>query len=158
MKRLRIGLFSLFVVFVILQVLPKNRTNPVVDAGTDLLAVADVPVEVRQILQRSCYDCHSNQTRWPWYSNVAPAGQWLVHHVDEARHHLNFSDWNSITAHRRAKLMKEMAEEVSEGHMPLHSYLWMHREAKLTEDERSLFADWCESRRAELEQEMDETR
>jgi hypothetical protein len=149
---------SVLLLFLAAQFFPKNRTNPAGEVGADLFAVAEVPVEIRQILERSCYDCHSNETRWPWYSNVAPAGQWLAHHVEEARHHLNFSNWEKIAEHRRAKLMKEMSEEVAAGHMPLHSYLWLHGGARLSEQERAFFVNWCDTRRAELEEELDEPR
>lgn len=158
MNRRRI-IFSVMLLLVLAaQFFPKNRTNPGSDADAELFAAVDVPAAIREILERSCYDCHSNRTEWPWYSNVTPVGQWLAHHVDEARQHLNFSIWSELPVYRRAKLMGEMSEEVEAGDMPLPSYLWLHGEAKLSREDREFFTDWCDARRAQIEQKLDESR
>ena len=91
------------------QLVPVARTNP---PETSPL---QIPADVEPILQKACYDCHSNKTKWPWYSGVAPLSWWIVDHVNEGRRELNFSEWNAIPAEKRAKKFEEIAEEVEEG-------------------------------------------
>jgi hypothetical protein len=148
-------LWILLILLLAAQFVPKGKSNPATDPQQDFLADEEIPAEIRDVVQRSCYDCHSNATSWPWYSNVTPIGQWLAHHVEEGRHHLNFSAWSQLSDYRRAKLLDEMEEEVGEGHMPLPSYLWLHREASLDEVERGLLTEWCDTSRSGIEQGLD---
>jgi hypothetical protein len=123
------GLLALLVLFLLMQLYPYGRAhaNPPVTGEPDW----DSP-RTRELALRACGDCHSNETRWPWYSRVAPAS-WLVQHdVDEAREHLNFSEFD-----RPQRDADEAAEEVEEGEMPLGKYLWLHPEARLDERERA---------------------
>jgi mono/diheme cytochrome c family protein len=128
-KKIAVGiLLGLVGVFAIIQLVPYGRDhhNPPVAAEP----AWDRP-ETRALAARACFDCHSNETHWPWYSNVAPAS-WLVQdHVDEGRQVLNFSEWN-----RPQDEAHEAAEEVQEGEMPPSSYLWLHPEARLSDAER----------------------
>lgn len=115
-------------IFVAMQLLPvgARRDNPPVVAGP-----AWDSERTRELFFRSCSDCHSNQTRWPWYSGVAPM-KWLVaYDVANGREHLNVSEW-----HRPQRHADDAAEEVEEGAMPLPTYLWFHPEARLTPQER----------------------
>ena len=140
MRRLLLGSAALFAAA---QLVPVSRTNPPVEQ------VVDAPPEVRRIFERSCYDCHSHETRWPWYAYVAPVS-FLVHHdVVEAREHMNFSRWGSYDAAQRNDLFEEIAEEVREREMPLQIYLSLHAEAHLTNDERRILTDWADSQRSE---------
>lgn len=125
-RKLLIGLPP--ALLLVLQLVPYGRdhTNPPVRAEP-----AWPSPEVRALAVRACFDCHSNETRWPWYSNVAPVS-WLVsNHVDEGRHELNFSEFD-----RPQKHAKDAAEELEEGEMPLPGYVALHAEAKLTEAEK----------------------
>lgn len=108
-------------VVVVMQLIPLGRDNPPV------IADFDGPPEVRAVLARSCFDCHSNETKWPWYSYVAPVSYLVVHDVKEGREHLNFSDWKG-----GPKVAGEILEEVATGEMPLGIYLSLHPEARLT--------------------------
>lgn len=102
-----------------------------------------VPDEVMRVLRQSCYDCHSHETSWPWYSNVAPA-KWLVRHdVREARRGLNFSAWNRYDADRRAHKWEEVVEEVESGHMPLWYYLTLHGDARPSDADRAILVDFA---------------
>lgn len=123
----------------LIQFIPVNRSNPAV------VGDIDAPEPVATILRRSCYDCHSNQTNWPWYSYVAPVSWWVADHVREGREHLNFSRWSEYPAEERAELLEESIEEVQEGKMPLPSYLWSHRGARLNADEIAALRDWAGS-------------
>lgn len=119
-----------------IQLVPVDRSNPPVTA--DLAA----PPAVDEVLRTSCYDCHSNETRWPWYSRVAPVS-WLVSRdVGEARDRLNFSVWGTYEPKRQQRLAEEIWEEVEKGEMPLEIYLLVHADARLTEDDRAVLAAW----------------
>jgi uncharacterized membrane protein len=119
-----------------IQLVPVDRTNPPVEE--------EVPAspEVREILRRACYDCHSHETEWPWYSRVAPVSWLVARDVEEAREHLNFSTWNRLSAEDRAEGFEEAWEEVESGEMPLWFYVPLHPEAELTAEERSLLRAW----------------
>jgi len=142
MKLRRILLLILAVLaagFLLIQLVPFGRAHdnpPVVQEPN-----WDSP-QTRELAARACFDCHSNTTVWPWYSNVAPVS-WLVQHdVDEGREHLNFSDWNQSHAEHggEAHEADELGETVLEGEMPPANYLLNHPEAKLTDDERAALA------------------
>ncbi len=123
---------------VLIQFVPVTRTNPPVE--DEILA----PDPVQRVLERSCYDCHSNESRWPWYALVAPSSWLVTRHVNEAREHMNFSTWNRYDAEERADHVEEIGEEVGEGAMPLKSYLLLHRNARLTGEERGIIQGWVE--------------
>lgn len=133
-KILKISFVGIAAVFAGIQLIPVERSNPPV--VSDLNA----PLEVKQILMRSCYDCHSNETQWPWYSYVAPVS-WLVSHdVVEGREYLNFSNWERHANNSHMK--EEIIEEMQEGEMPLGIYLLTHPKAAVSEDEISLVQAW----------------
>lgn len=134
-KRVAVGVAA---AFVLAQFIPVDRSNPPVES--------DVPasVAVRDILQRSCYDCHSNETVWPWYSRVAPAS-WIVgRDVRQARQHLNFSTWNRLNAADREHALEEILDEVEAGDMPMSIYLPLHPDARLTDADTRLIAEWVQ--------------
>jgi hypothetical protein len=132
------GAAALGVALVAIQLVPTARAeNPVVEE--EVVA----PAEVMDVLRRSCYDCHSNETRWPWYTAVAPA-KWLVHHdVLEGREHLNFSTWNRYDAEERAEKLEELVEEVDEGKMPPWFYTPLHPGSGISEADRAVLAGWA---------------
>lgn len=103
------------------------------------------PPDVQEVLRRACYDCHSHQTVWPWYSHVAPIS-WLVYRdVTEGRRHVNFSTWTALPPEKQAKKKKGSAKEAREGEMPPWFYLPAHPTARLTEADRATLARWAES-------------
>ena len=132
-----------------------ERSNPVSDPARTLHAQGQVPPEVEAVLLRSCGDCHSNQTRWPWYSRVAPASWFLADHVNHGRQHLNFSEWAAPTVHGRpssqSSRLKEICEQVEKGKMPLDSYLWIHRQARLSPQDAQTICSWTRTERARLD-------
>ena len=138
------------VVFLGLQFVRPARTNPSVDQAQTMSAHLQVTPPVAAILDRSCHDCHSNSTRWPWYSNVAPASWFLVDHVNEGRGHLNFSEWGKLDKRQADKKLEEMCEEVSEKLMPIDSYTWIHRSAKLSDADIKTLCDWTKAEQARL--------
>jgi hypothetical protein len=144
--------FFLIVLVLLLgmQLFRPDRTNPPEDANRTLFAVTTVPPDVARILQVSCLDCHSHRTDWPWYSNVAPVSWMLADHVSEGRHEMNFSTWADLDANRAQKLLGEICEEVEEGAMPEPTYLWMHRDARLSEQEKAALCAWAAAQRSQL--------
>ena len=119
-----------------IQFVPVDKTNPPV------VSALHAPAPVDSILRRACYDCHSHETRWPWYARVAPASWFLARHVHRGRAELNFSDWPEFDFHQQDMDMREMWSEVKEGDMPRRSYLWIHRDARLSEQDRATLRRW----------------
>jgi hypothetical protein len=130
---------TLAVLFVLIQLIPAGRTNPPVTKPLQ------APPEVQAILQRSCYDCHSNESKWPWYAYVAPVSWLVVHDVDEGRSKLNLSKWGDYDPRKLAGKADEMAEQVEEGEMPMPKYLLMHSDAKLSPADKAVIRKWADS-------------
>lgn len=124
------------VLLVAAQFVPVSRTNPPVE--TDVAA----PAEVDAILRRACYDCHSNETVWPWYSRVAPVSWLVAHDTNEGREHLNFSTWNRLSIPEQHEALDELWEEVESGGMPLPIYLPLHPEARLSDADKAAIQAW----------------
>ena len=140
MKRwLRRISLALLTIFALVQLYPAGRTNPSVTGDLD------APSDVESILRRCCYDCHSNESRWPWYAHVAPVSWILVTDVDAGRKKLNFSGWGEYSAEKRASKAGEMVDEIEEGGMPLASYRWMHADALVRPEELETLKRWSES-------------
>lgn len=128
----------LAVLFLAIQLWPAGRTNP------PATKTIEASPEVMAILRRSCFDCHSNEVRWPWYAYVAPVSWLVVHDVDEGRRELNFSHWGDLTQKQRDSAAGEILEEVEGGKMPLENYLLMHSEARLSPADLDVIATWSE--------------
>ena len=109
----------------------------------DITIMYPMPDSVHVILQKACYDCHSNTTRYPWYNNVEPVAFWLNNHIKEGKQHLNFSEFGSYPVAKQVKRLKNTAKEVEEGGMPLNSYLWIHKDAVLTPAEKNMVISWA---------------
>jgi hypothetical protein len=106
--------------------------------------------DVKAILIKACYDCHSDSTRYPWYNKIQPVAWWLAHHVDEGKAELNFSEFGSYSKKKKDHKLEEVVEMVGEGHMPLDSYTWLHSDAKLKKAEVDLLIDWAETLREQI--------
>jgi hypothetical protein len=130
-------LLGVVAVLVAMQLVPLDRTNPPVTGEIP------APAEVKAVLKRACWDCHSNETTWPWYSRVAPASFLVFRDVKDGRKHLNFSEWATYQPERQAKKRKEIAEEVGDGEMPMAIYVPLHPEAKLSDADKKLLVDWA---------------
>jgi hypothetical protein len=130
-------LLGVLVVLLAIQLVPVDRSNPPVEAEVP------APVHVRALLRRACYDCHSNETTWPWYSRVAPFSWLVARDVREGRDELNFSTWNRMTTQERVKRLKESWKEVAEGEMPPWFYLGIHRDAVLSAEDRAALRAWA---------------
>ena len=107
--------------------------NPPVDKEKDFLTITSAPKDISNILTTSCYDCHSNTTKYPWYANIAPVSWWMKHHIDEGKEHVNFSIWGDYPKKKADHKLEECVEYVEKGEMPMSSYTWTHGDAKLSE-------------------------
>lgn len=140
---LKTGLLILIAVIAVaaiaIQFVPVERSNPAAPAPL----VADPAVV--EVLRVSCYDCHSNETVWPWYAYVAPVSWLVANDVEEARENLNFSAWENLAAAKQAHAAAEMLEEIEEGGMPLPNYLRMHPGARLAAEELAVLEGWADS-------------
>ncbi|KAF0153059.1 MAG: hypothetical protein FD143_499 [Ignavibacteria bacterium] len=136
MRISRVIKWGLLLALVGIQFIEVERTNPPVTK--ELLASA----EVKKILKDACYDCHSNETKWPWYSKVAPVSFLITNHVNDGRRHLNFSTWGNLFTPKQKEYKKEIWEEIERGNMPISHYTWLHPKAKLTPEQLQLIKSW----------------
>jgi hypothetical protein len=129
---------AVFLVFLLLtiQSIRIDKTTDPVNPATDFIALTSANSEVANSLKIACYDCHSNQPTYPWYTNIAPVSWWIKHHIDEGSHHLNFSIWGTYKEKRKNHKLDECIEMIEEGEMPMSSYTIMHSEAKLTDAQK----------------------
>ncbi len=137
MKWLKRTVIFLFIAIVAIQFIPVDRSNPP-ETGHP-----PAPAEVTALLRRACYDCHSNETRWPWYARVAPISFWLRHDVNDGRKEVNFSLWDGYEARRKGRKLKEIVKEVKDGDMPPWYYVPLHPDAKLSNAERAAIVKWA---------------
>ncbi len=133
-------LLVVLAIVVIIQFIPVNRENPPVDPTKDFIAVSGIDAASATLLKSACYDCHSHETKYPWYSYVAPASLWLANHIKEGRSELNFSAWTDYTAKKKDHKLEEVGEALTEGWMPLKDYKFAHPEARLTDTQRTELA------------------
>ncbi|GAA4459408.1 heme-binding domain-containing protein [Nemorincola caseinilytica] len=134
---------GLLVVLAVLQVWRPEKNVSAQTPPSDIVTAYAVPANVADVLHRACYDCHSNNTHYPWYSNVQPVGIWLADHIEEGKDELNFSEFGNYKTRRKLKKLKEIVEEVEEGAMPLSSYTWIHKEAVLSPADKQLVIEWA---------------
>jgi len=141
----------LFVVLAVaavgIQFARPDRTSPPVDPTRTIEAAMAIPADVKPILVRSCYDCHSHQTRWPWYSRVAPVSWLIANDVTEGREALNFSTWRGYPPDRASRKLDEIADMVTRREMPMPIYTYVHRGSALTDAEISRVAEWVRAAR-----------
>lgn len=138
--------FSLLAVLIIIQfVRPGKNTDNDPQPSTDISNVYALPDGVHDVLKQKCYDCHSNNTVYPWYTNIQPIGWWMASHINEGKEELNFSTFGTYAKERADHKLEEIIEVLDEGTMPLQSYLWMHGDAAVTQEESQLITAWIVS-------------
>lgn len=152
-KALRVLGFALSAVFLAAQFIRPQRNAGVAEGPDSLVRRHAVPDDVRDLLRRACYDCHSDATQYPWYASVQPLAWWIERHVVDGKAELNFSAFGAYSAKRASRKLVETADEVREGHMPLKSYRALHPEARLAAAEIARLTDWAETLADELEPE-----
>jgi hypothetical protein len=114
-----------------------------------------VPSNVESILKRSCYDCHSNQTKWPWYSAVAPVSWFVISDVSRGRGKMNFSEWGKYSKNKQGIKLDNICDEITEGKMPLKQYLYIHKDAVLSQEEKDILCKWSKEEAKKLGEDDD---
>jgi len=148
-KAIKFTVIILAVAFLAIQFFQIDKANSPINESETMEAVLAVPPDVKLILGKSCNDCHTNKTIYPWYAYIQPAGWFLKSHIDDGKRHLNFSVFATYDAKKRAKKLEEICEQVTSAEMPLPSYTWIHRDAVLTESERTAVCDWTKTVKSE---------
>lgn len=138
----------LLLVFIAMQFYRPEKNRSQGNHLAQFLTETNPPQEVRILLEQTCYDCHSNNTEYPWYNNIAPVSYWLADHVKDGKKHLNFSAWESYSEKKKDHKLEEVVEMIEEGEMPLNEYTWTHEEAKLTDEQREGVIKWANQTRA----------
>ncbi|HQW82916.1 MAG TPA: heme-binding domain-containing protein [Ferruginibacter sp.] len=141
-KILKITFRILLLAFIVIQFFRPEKNQAEGISPNDITNLYTVPADVQLILKTSCNDCHSNNTVYPWYSNIQPFAWWLKDHIDDGKKHLNFSEFASYPIRRQYKKLEETNEEVKKDNMPLNSYLWIHRDAVLNNQQKLAIANW----------------
>jgi hypothetical protein len=148
MKWIKRFLMLALLVLVVMQfVRPDKNQEGSYDSVQPFLAETKPIASVEGILKETCFDCHSNQTRYPWYAEVAPVSYWLADHIKDGQKHLNFSDWSAYSVKRKDHKLEELIEMVEEKEMPLDSYTWTHEEANLTDAQIKSIITWAKAAR-----------
>lgn len=135
-------LFILLGLVLVIQLIRPDTSTPAVDPTQDFMQVLQPPTEVATMLKTACYDCHSYETRYPWYNQIVPVSWWLANHVREGREHLNFSTFAAISPGDRAEVLEEIIEEIKKGKMPLDSYTWTHADARMSAEQKNVLVAW----------------
>ncbi|WP_111709504.1 heme-binding domain-containing protein [Lutibacter citreus] len=138
------GILSIVVVFILIQLIRPNKN----DSGNNInhiSTVINVPENVQSILKKSCNDCHSNNTVYPWYSKIAPVSWYLASHVNDGKEHLNFSEWTAYNINQKKHIIKDLDEVLKSHEMPLKSYLIIHKDAKMNAEQFELLSNWVKT-------------
>jgi len=144
MKAVKIIAIVLLVAFVGIQFMPVERNQSDGVPKTDFMLVNDVPSDIKNKLQVSCYDCHSNNTQYPWYNKVQPVAWFLEGHIKEGKAELNFNEWDSLSSRRKASKLRSIIKQIESGEMPMDSYTLIHKEAAFSEAEKQELIQWVE--------------
>jgi hypothetical protein len=144
-KVIRILLLAFLALLILIQFIPFEKPSNHPTTGKDIFEIADLPEDVGLILKNVCYDCHSQEVNFPWYSNVAPVSWLVAKDVREGREELDFSKWGDLSKKEKLKKLDEIGEEVENKNMPLKIYTVMHAESRLTQAERDAIVTWEEA-------------
>ncbi|WP_298299816.1 heme-binding domain-containing protein [Hydrotalea sp.] len=144
MSRIKKIILALLILFAGIQFIhpAHNKSGQVLP--TDFLKIYVVPNNVQTILQNACYDCHSNNTHYPWYSNIQPVAWMMASHVIKGKEELNFSDFGSYSSRRQISKLKGIANQINDDEMPISSYKMMHKNARLSKEQKDLVMDWMQ--------------
>lgn len=144
MSKAKWVLLSLLVVFIAIQFIRPARNKSEDQLSPDFVKQYAVPEQVQNILHTACYDCHSNNTYYPWYANIQPAAWIMASHIKRGKQRLNFSEYGNLSRRKQASRMREIINQVKDNEMPLSSYKWLHKDARLSRDQREQLMNWLE--------------
>ena len=144
MKIIKKILFLILIILVIAQFFGPEKNQGEIASLDAFISETHPSEDVKMILKETCFDCHSDVTRYPWYNTITPVNYWLNGHVEHGKEELNFSKWSSYSLKRKDHKLEEVIEKVEKKEMPLPSYTWTHNEAKLTDAQINAVVDWAE--------------
>lgn len=144
-------LIALLVLFIIIQFFRPEKNQSVAESPNDIFAHYQASENTKQLIHTSCYDCHSNNTVYPWYAEIQPVAWWLGDHVNEGKSKLNFSEFASYSPKKGDHKLEEFVEMIKEGEMPLKSYTLIHGDARLSDVQRAELSKWAEEVRAQIQ-------
>ena len=136
-------ILTLFVVFVLIQFYRPDRNSVQGNHSVIFITETNPPRNVKLALENNCYDCHSDNTEYPWYDNVAPISFWMANHINKGKKHLNFSSWETYDTQKKEHKLAEIIEMIETKEMPLPLYMWIHESANLTAEERDGIVAWA---------------
>jgi hypothetical protein len=145
MNKTRKVFMGLLLLALVIQTIQPTRNLSETLGDNDISATYAMSPEVHTILRTKCYDCHSNNTRYPWYTYVQPIGWWMAAHIYEGKDHLDFSEFKTYNAKKAKHKLEELSDAVNEGWMPLDTYLWMHHDAEITAADRDAINAWLKT-------------
>jgi len=151
MKILKRIFIVLLIGFIVIQFFRPEKNLSAQTSSNDITTLYAVPGDVKVILAKACNDCHSNNTKYPWYAEIQPIAWWLADHVEEGKAHINYSEFASYSLRKQYHKLEETEEMIKEKEMPLNSYLWLHNDADLTTNERQTLAQWSVGIRKQME-------
>lgn len=140
----KILLYGIFI-FLSFQLIQIDKENPSVDKKIDYNRVTYASPEIQKILKKACYDCHSNEVNYPWYSSIAPISWFIKEHVNQGKEYVNFSEYGKYNHYQKEHINSSLYRVIENKTMPLNSYLWMHKEANLSEEEYVLLLNWFQT-------------
>lgn len=137
-------LLAIFILVVIAQFFGPEKNQADNSTYSAFVSETNPSEEVLTLLQNSCFDCHSNNTSYPWYSHITPVNYWMSHHVNEGKEHFNISDWTNYSTGKKDHKIHEVIETIENNSMPLDSYTWTHNDAILSDDQKQLIINWAQ--------------
>ena len=150
MSRIKKILTGILIVFIVIQFIQPARNKSGQVLATDISKMVSLPQDVQTMLKISCYDCHSNNTNYPWYTNIQPVGWMMARHIKEGKEELNFSEFGSYASRRQLSKLKAIGNSIMDDDMPLASYTFIHKNARLTKEEKARIIDWARITRDSL--------
>lgn len=144
-KELKLILLILLAIAVIIQLIPSGMPGNSINKDYNFFSANDVPVEVTHLLKSACYDCHSQEVKFPWYSYIAPVSWQVATDINVGRNHLDLSNWDILTKREKIKMLGEISDEVDMGEMPMRIYKIMHPEANLSIEQRDQLVNWADN-------------
>lgn len=143
-------LLAIFAVLVLIQFIRPEKNISVAESKNDIFLTYPAPDSVKSLVHTSCYDCHSNNTKYPWYTEIQPLGLWMNHHIEEGKAELNFAEFAAYPAKKADHKLDEAIEEINEGEMPISAYTFIHPDAKLSIQQREAVVAWMKTTRKQI--------
>lgn len=138
-------LIGLLIVVLLMQIMQPTKNQSELLSSNDISKTYALPAGVHETFVKKCYDCHSNNTQYPWYIHIQPIGWWMASHIKQGKDELDFSEFGRYDSKRANHKLEEISEEIAEDHMPIESYLWLHPDKKVTDEELKAINGWIAS-------------